>query len=150
MQEKGSLVVVFLGMNAWIVVAFWAVVGLIVVLVVTRRVVRTADEALGQSLATPTPTPTSTASPSGQALKPVLQALMRKRATGLLTVTSGNETCSIAILFGHLFHAEYGSVEGEDALRKALAWTNPRTSFDPRVQLPTKETITRAIGAMDL
>ena len=136
-------------MNAWIVAGLLILIGLIAVLLVTRRGPRTADEALGHAIGTTVAAPRKPNS-DGRALKPVLQALMRKRATGLLTVTSGAEKCSIAMLFGYIFHAEYGSVEGEQALRAALAWTNPTTSFDPKTQLPTKETMTRIIDAMDL
>ena len=135
-------------MNGWIVLAILIVAGVLAVLVVTRRGPRTADEALGQPIG-----PTLAASRSGlegQPLKLVLQALMRNRATGLLTVISGNQTCTIAMLFGHIFHAEYGAIEGEEALRAALGWTNPTTSFNPKAQLPTKETMTRIINAMDL
>jgi uncharacterized protein DUF4388 len=135
-------------MSVWIVLALLVAAGLVVLLLVGVRRPRTADEALGQPTSTVTAAP-PTASAGTSPLRTVIQALMSGRSTGLLTVSSPlGETCTIAFLFGHMFHAECGSVEGEEALRMALSWTSPMSSFNPKAQLPTKETITRVIDSL--
>ena len=136
-------------MNIWIVAILLIGVGLAAALLVTRRGPRTAEETLGQPAAA-TVAPTSTARSGGQPLRLVLQSLIRNRASGMLRVSSGGQTCSIAMLFGHIYHAACGEVEGEDALRTAMNWPDATSSFDPKTRLPTKETIIRAIDAMNL
>jgi len=84
----------------------------------------------------------------GTSLRELIRALMSGRSTGLLTVSSAGESCTIAFLFGRVFHAACGAVEGEDALRTALGWTNPMSSFNPKAQLPVKETIIRPIDSL--
>lgn len=135
----------------WIVLAALVGAGLVVLLLVGVRRPRTADEALGQPTSTVVTSDPLRAGAGAKPLRTVMQTLMRNRATGLLTVSSpAGERCSISFLFGHIFHAECGSVEGEDALQMALNWANSTSSFNPKAQLPTKETIVRIIDASNL
>jgi hypothetical protein len=132
-------------MNTWIVLTLLVAAGLVVLLLVGVRRPRTADEELGLNVPPPSSGESGVAL-TGKPLKPVIQALMSGRSTGLLTVSSPlGDTCTIGFLFGHMFHAECGSVEGEEALHIALSWASPMSSFNPKAQLPTKETITRVI-----
>jgi hypothetical protein len=81
-------------------------------------------------------------------LRNQIEAYVQQRWTGLLKASSGSQTCTIAFLFGHVFHAECGALQGEDALRLALSWNAPLLSYNARAQLPVKETITRPITAI--
>ena len=127
-------------MPVWlvVVVAIGIAVGVALVLRVRRprsiedELSRTTPGTVGSSVASAEPT-----------LAARMQTLARNRATGKLEVTSGNQACSLYFLFGYLFHAEYGSIEGDDALQAALAWPQPTIVFDPKAHMPTKETILR-------
>jgi hypothetical protein len=57
-------------------------------------------------------------------------------------VAYGGQVCTLYFLFGYLFHAECGSLEGEAALQTALAWPQVTSVFDKEATLPTKETFT--------
>jgi hypothetical protein len=133
-------------MPPWLVVLFVIAIVLGLTLVVAVRRPRTIEDELHQaSPASPrSPAPATPAAPSGQApLATTIQALTRNRATGKLEVRSGDQTCSLYFLFGHLFHAESGGLKGEDALQVALAWAQPTALFDPKAHLPSQETILR-------
>ena len=71
-----------------------------------------------------------------------MRALKTDRATGCLRVVSGDQSCYLYFLFGHVFHAECGSLEGEAALQTALGWPRVTSVFDKEATLPAKETIT--------
>jgi hypothetical protein len=71
-----------------------------------------------------------------------MRALKTDRATGCLRVVSGDQSCYLYFLFGHVFHAECGSLEGEAALQTALGWPRVTSVFDKEATLPTKETFT--------
>ena len=76
-----------------------------------------------------------------QPVRTVLESLVASRSTGTLTVVHGDETCSIYLLFGHVFHAVCGDLEGTDAFRHALGWDVAICRFDKQRALPTKETV---------
>jgi hypothetical protein len=134
-------------MPIWLVVLFVIVLGIGVALVIGVRRPRSLEDELKRPVPAP---PVGTAPPglasAGQALAghaplaATIQALAGQRATGKLQVTSGDRSCSLYFLFGHLFHAESGSFKGEDALQAALAWGQTSSDFDPSAHLPSEET----------
>lgn len=137
-------------MPIWLVVLGIIVIGIGVALVVGVRRPRSLEDELKQ----PVPAPPVGTGPPGQAsggqappghapLAATIQALVSQRATGKLEVTSGDRSCSLYFLFGHLFHAESGSFKGEDALQAALAWGQTSSEFDPSAHLPGEETFLR-------
>lgn len=129
-------------MNVYLIVAIIVGIGLIGMAIALRRP-RTAEDVLGQ------PGLSQPLTPGTQSdLRSQIVSLVQRRSTGILTASSEGQSCSMAFLFGHLFHAWCGSVEGEDALRAGLAWKAPATSFNAKAMLPTKETITRPIGSI--
>jgi len=75
----------------------------------------------------------------------LLQAMQSERSTGTLQLRRGSEVANLYFLFGHLFHAlvgtRNGSLQGEDAVFEALAWTEGEFVFDPKAKLPPEETI---------
>jgi hypothetical protein len=73
-----------------------------------------------------------------------VEALSRDRATGTLRVTSGDQSASLYFVFGQLFHAEKGDLEGEDVLREVLTWREVTSTLDRRSVLPAKETIRKS------
>src|SRR5438128_3328153 len=111
-------------MPVWLVVLVVIAIAVALALIVGVRRPRSLEEELHQ----PVPPPPVGAAPPGQSpaghtsLAATIQALARDRATGKLEVTSGDRSCSLYFLFGHLFHAESGSFKGEDALQAALGW----------------------------
>jgi hypothetical protein len=126
-------------MNLWIVFGVLIGIVLIVVLLHVGRP-RTAQESLDRR------TTNAATAPSPTDVVPVrarLEALVNQRATGILTVTAGAETASLCLLFGHVFHASAGTLQGEAALRAALAWPGASSRFETKTKLPTTETITR-------
>jgi len=126
-------------MPLWLIVLLVIAIVLSLALVVGVRRPRSSEQELQPSPVAPT-----RAAPTGQApLATTIQALTRDRATGKLEVRSGEQSCSLYFLFGHLFHAESGGLKGEDALQVALAWAQPTTLFDPKAHLPSQETILR-------
>ncbi|HVS06972.1 MAG TPA: DUF4388 domain-containing protein [Candidatus Dormibacteraeota bacterium] len=132
-------------MPIWLVVLGVIVIAVGVALVVGVRRPRSLEDELKQ----PVPAPPVGAAPSGQAsaghapLAATIEALVTRRATGKLEVTSGDRSCSLYFLFGHLFYAESGSFKGEDALQAALAWGQVSSAFDPSAHLPSEETFLR-------
>jgi hypothetical protein len=126
-------------MPLWLVVLVVIAIVLGLVLVVGVRRPRSIEDELHQA----SPAPSIVAPPSGAPLGTTIEALIRSRATGKLEVTSGDQSCALYFLFGHLFHAESGGLKGEDALQVALAWPHVSTMFDPKAHLPSQETILR-------
>jgi hypothetical protein len=132
-------------MPLWLIALVVIAIVVALVLVVGVRRPRSIEDELQQS----PPAPPVGAAPSAQA--PLAQAplattigeLIRNRATGKLEVTSGDHSCSLYFLFGHLFHAESGGLKGDDALQVALAWPHATTMFDSKAHLPSQETILR-------
>jgi|SRR5919204_5393836 hypothetical protein len=133
-------------MSPILIVVLLAAIGLVIVLLVQWRRPRTAEEELGGLPRVSAPQTTSTPDPAS--VSEVIKRIARDRATGMLTVSSSDQSCSMAFLFGHLFHAASGTVEGEQAVRTALSWTDAHCHFDPTTKLPGKETITRPISAL--
>ncbi len=132
-------------MPIWLVVLGVIVIGIGVALVIGVRRPRSLEDELKQPVPAP---PVGTAPPglasAGHApLAATIQTLATRRATGKLEVTSGDRSCSLYFLFGHLFHAESGSFKGEDALQAALAWGQTSSQFDPSAHLPSEETFLR-------
>ena len=74
-------------------------------------------------------------------LSTLLETMQSERATGTLSVNHDGATCSLYFLFGHLFHAAGGAVQGEEAVIDALGWRAGSFTFDPRAKLPAEETI---------
>src|ERR1700758_4919126 len=70
--------------------------------------------------------------------------MQSERATGTLSVASGDASCSLYFLFGHLFHAAGDLGQGEEAVISALSWKDGQFTFDPRAKLPAEETIKSA------
>ena len=129
-------------MNVYLIVAIIIGIGLIGVAFALRRP-RTAEDVLGQSGLNRPLTPGTRSDLRSQIL-----SIAQDRSTGILTASSEGQSCSLAFLFGHLFHAWCGSIEGEDALRTALTWTDPLISFNAKAMLPKKETMTRPVRAI--
>ena len=77
-------------------------------------------------------------------LASLLEAMQSERATGTLSVASGDASCSLYFLFGHLFHAAGDLGQGEEAVISALSWKDGQFTFDPRAKLPAEETIKAA------
>ena len=77
-------------------------------------------------------------------LASLLEAMQSERATGTLSVASGDASCSLYFLFGHLFHAAGDLGQGEEAVISALSWRDGQFTFDPRAKLPAEETIKAA------
>lgn len=128
-------------MPVWLVVLVVIAIALGVALVIGVRRPRSLEDELNQSLPA---APVGVTPPTTQAsLATTIQSLAQSRATGKLDVTSGDRSCSLYFLFGHLFHAESGGLKGDDALQTALAWAQPSTMFDPKARLPSQETILR-------
>src|SRR5919108_1406870 len=126
-------------MNLPLIVAIIIGIGLIGMAFVLRRP-RTAEDVLGQPGLNRPLTPGTRSE-----LRSQIASIVQRRSTGILTASSEGQSCSLAFLFGHLFHAWCGSVEGEDALRATLAWKDPALTFNAKAMLPTKETITRPV-----
>jgi predicted protein tyrosine phosphatase len=135
-------------MNAWVLLAAAVGLFLIVVLLIGMRRPRTIQAELDrpQRPASAKQRPAlleSSGSLAQTSLRTLLLSMQARRATGTLTVTSNDQTCSLHLLFGHLFHASCGEVEGEQAVQTALSWADGSYAFDPKARLPTAETIER-------
>jgi hypothetical protein len=129
-------------MNIYVVFAVLLGIGLTFMVLALRRP-RTAEDVLGQ------PAATRPAAPGAYSdVRTLIELNVLARSTGILTASSGGQTCSMAFLAGRLFHASCGSVEGEDAVRMALDWKAPDLSFDGKAQLPARETIARPIASI--
>ena len=72
-------------------------------------------------------------------------AIRADRRTGTLVLSSEGRSCGLYFLFGHLFHVSSGTLNGEPALKSALAWPAITYTFDAEAALPTEETIQRPI-----
>lgn len=81
-------------------------------------------------------------------LASLLQTMQVERATGALSLESESDSASLYFLFGHLFHAQSPSAQGEDVVLSALAWQDGRYRFDPRAKLPPEETIKSSPGEL--
>lgn len=127
-------------MNGWELVALAVVIAVAAFLVLRRSRPKMAQDLLQQQ-ASPGPVAGPESGQSPEPVRGVLESLVANRSTGTLTIVGGNETCSIYVLFGHVFHAECGPLEGSDALRRALSWNAAVCRFDKKAALPTKETI---------
>ena len=75
-------------------------------------------------------------------LASLLKQMQTERATGTLSLEAGHESCSLFVLFGHLFHATSPDGDGEPAVLRALSWTRGEYRFQRRAKLPAKETVT--------
>ena len=134
-------------MNVYLLVfALLAGLGVYLILRAVPRRARTAEEILGRT--TPSPAPLSSGQAGGDSVRAVITSLARNRATGILTVTDGAETCSICLLFGHMFHASCGLLKGEEAVVWALRRPGALCRFDATAQLPTEETITQSTESL--
>lgn len=129
-------------MTVYFVLALILGIGLILAVVSGQRA-RTAEDVLSQPASN-----RAVATGANSDFRSLIELNVQARATGILTARSGGETCSVAFLFGHVFHASCGTVEGEEAVRTALRWTSPELSFDRKAQLPAKETITQPIASI--
>lgn len=137
-------------MNTWALLAAAAGLGLIIVLLIGTRRPRNIQAELDRPQR---PAPARqrrvplelnlSGSLAQSSLRTLLLTMQARRATGTLTVTSNDQVCSLHLLFGHLFHASCGEVEGEQAVQEALSWADGNYAFDPKARLPTAETVTR-------
>lgn len=136
-------------MNIWVLLIAALGAFLIVVLLIGARRPRTIQAELDRpprvaSKAQPPPALIeSSGSLARTSLRTVLLRLEARRSTGTLTLTKDGRTCSLYLLFGHLFHAACDGVEGEEAVQAALSWSDASYAFDPNTRLPTAETIKR-------
>jgi hypothetical protein len=76
-----------------------------------------------------------------------LDRLEMEQATGCLTVEAAGQQDPVRLYLrnGRVYHAEGPAGEGDPALNQALAWWDAHSSFNPKADLPDKETI----GAFD-
>jgi hypothetical protein len=134
-------------MNIGVLLAAAVGLFLIVVLLIGMRRPRTVQAELDRpqrpAPAEPAPLENPAGSLAQTSLRTLLLTMQARRATGTLTVTSNDQTCSLHLLFGHLFHASCGEVEGEQAVQAALSWADGSYAFNPKARLPTAETIKR-------
>ncbi len=137
-------------MSTWVWVAVVVGLVLIVVLFVVTRP-RKAESVLDRPAKPVSGKPAASGSQlesgslSQTPLRTLLVGLQAGRATGTLAITRGDQVCSLYMLFGHLFHANCGLIEGEKAVQEALAWPDGTYSFDKKSSLPTAETVTRTL-----
>jgi len=78
----------------------------------------------------------------------LLQSLEMGRKTCSLTLTNGDERCAIFFSDGQITDAEYGPLRGDDAVYKALTWTdsgNFEIDFDARSTLQTTTRSTQGL-----
>lgn len=137
-------------MNTWVLLAAAVALGVIVLLFLGTRRPRTIQAELDRPKravrARPAPAPPDLNQSGSIAQTPprtLLLTMQARRATGTLTITRNDQTCSLYFLFGHLFHASCGEVEGEQAVQAALSWADGSYAFNPKARLPTAETIKR-------
>ena len=136
-------------MNTWVLVAAAVGLCLVVVLLIGTRRPRSIQAELDRpqkpvkAAKTSARDPIDSGSLAQTPLRTLLVTIQASRATGTLTLTRDDQTCSLHLLFGHLFHATCGGVEGEQAVQAALSWPEGTYVFDRRAHLPTAETITR-------
>jgi Domain of unknown function (DUF4388) len=138
-------------MNTWVLVAAAVGLCLAVVLLIGTRRPRTIQVELDRpqkpvkAAKTSALEPSTSGSIAQTSLRTLLVTMQASRATGTLTLTHDDQTCSLHLLFGHLFHATCGGVDGEQAVQVALSWPDGTYVFETGARLPTAETITRSI-----
>ena len=141
-------------MNIWLAVGAAIGIALMVAVAVTMRRPRLIDDELNRPSGTTRSSKgsarqTSKLAQSGSltpaSLIGVLLAIRADRRTGTLVLSFGGQSCSLYFLFGHLFHVSSGTLNGEPALKTALAWPEISYTFDAEAALPTEETIQRPI-----
>jgi|ERR1700681_2856151 len=137
-------------MNTWALLAAAGGVVVIVALLVGMRRPRTIQaeldrpqKAVPERKTPPSPDLLQSGSLAQNSLRTLLVTMQVRRATGALILTHNDQVCSLYLLFGHLFHAKCGDVEGEHAVQAAMSWLDGSYAFDPRTILPTTETVTR-------
>jgi len=142
-------------MDTWVLVA--AAVGfvLIIVLLIGSRRPRSIQAVLDRP---PKPVPAKRTGPPVQQslsgslsqtpVRTLLVTIHANRETGALTLTRNDQVCSFYFLFGHLFHASCGGIEGEPAVGVVLSWSDGSYAFDPKATLPRTETVTRPIDQL--
>jgi len=141
-------------LNVWLLVAAAVGIALMLAVAVTMRRPRLIDDELNphsrasQSLK-PAAGQSSKLAKAGSltpaSLIQVLLAIRADRRTGTLVLSSEGQSCGLYFLFGHLFHVSSGMLNGEPALKTALAWPEISYTFDAEAALPTEETIQRPI-----
>jgi len=141
-------------LNVWLLVGAAVGIALMLAVAVTMRRPRLIDDELN-----PHPRASQSLKPAaGQSSKlakagsltpasliQVLLAIRADRRTGTLVLSSEGQSCGLYFLFGHLFHVSSGMLNGEPALKTALAWPEISYTFDAEAALPTEETIQRPI-----
>ena len=141
-------------MNIWLVVGAAIGIALMVAVAVTMRRPRLIDDELNPPSGTTRSSKGSARQSSKLAqsgsLTPasligVLLAIRADRRTGTLVLSSEGRSCGLYFLFGHLFHVSSGTLNGEPALKSALAWPAITYTFDAEAPMPTEETIRRPI-----
>lgn len=73
----------------------------------------------------------------------LLQSLELGRKNAKLIVSNGKETCDLYFQEGNLTHAVFGKLEGDEAVYKALVWTEGTWELD-FTNLSNKTTTTRS------
>src|SRR4030088_321151 len=71
----------------------------------------------------------------------ILETVQKDRATGTLSLHSGEKEATLYFLFGHLFHAVAGEQQGEPVVYEALDWHEGDFTFDSKAKLPAEESI---------
>ena len=141
-------------LNIWLAVGAAIGIALMVAVAVTMRRPRLIDDELNRPSGTTRSSKGSARQSSKLAqsgsLTPasligVLLAIRADRRTGTLVLSSEGRSCGLYFLFGHLFHVSSGSLNGEAALKSALAWPAITYTFDAEAPMPTEETIRRPI-----
>jgi len=129
-------------MNIWLAVGIVAGLAVIALVAVGVRRPSHAEDILSQPVRRPVPV--GAAGVLDQAsLRDFLRSIQVERKTGGLRLTTGEQTCSLYFLFGHLFHAASDTETGEAAFRESLGWHEIHYAFDSKAELPTEETIER-------
>jgi len=141
-------------LNIWLLVGGAVGIALLVVIAVTIQRPRLVDDELnphsrGSQSRKPAAGQSSKLAKAGSltpaSLIQVLLAIRADRRTGTLVLSSEGQSCGLYFLFGHLFHVSSGMLNGEPALKTALAWPEISYTFDAEAALPTEETIQRPI-----
>ena len=83
---------------------------------------------------------------SDNSVRSLLETAQGERATGILTVRDGGNSCTLYFLFGSLVHAEAGNQVGDDAVVSALGWKEGDFTFDSKAKLPADETVTGSLA----
>jgi hypothetical protein len=81
----------------------------------------------------------------------LLQSLEMSRKTCALTLSiEGGDRCDVYFREGQVCHAVYGELAGDEAVYKALAWDDPKGSFqmDFAAKVPERTTTTRSTQSL--